>query len=477
MKLRHHDLLIPEDGSDPFVNCKLDRKKYADVLINIVDDYADGFVLAINNPWGEGKTTFVKMWRQHLINEGFPTLYFNAWENDFQQDVLVALISELSELKNKPEKQFKDVLKKVVPLTGKLIPKIFKHLIKRYGGDEAAQDILESVGEYTEDQLKELTDSYKEKKESVKKFRDSLQAFANEAGGDKPLIFIIDELDRCRPNYAVEILEQIKHLFSVPGIVFVLSIDKVQLGHAVRGVYGSNKIDANEYLRRFIDLEYSIPEPDIGLYVHHLLDYFGIDQFFKDEERLKHSVFKNDRANFIGFSKILFFQKKMTLRQIEKLYAKTKITLTFFEYNSYVFPTFFLTLIFIHSERKEIYLKIKHKEYNLQELTDAIDGLFAENLNRDEHNSISYMFALFLKLYFNFLSYNEPDHIELFDNDPETKEPKLSITTRLNKINERGQNSLVEAIQFYERFYNYDLRSLKIDHFLNKVELLSPISN
>ena len=302
MKLRHHDLLIPEDGSDPFVNCKLDRKKYADVLINIVDDYADGFVLAINNPWGEGKTTFVKMWRQHLINEGFPTLYFNAWENDFQQDVLVALISELSELKNKPEKQFKDVLKKVVPLTGKLIPKIFKHLIKRYGGDEAAQDILESVGEYTEDQLKELTDSYKEKKESVKKFRDSLQAFANEAGGDKPLIFIIDELDRCRPNYAVEILEQIKHLFSVPGIVFVLSIDKVQLGHAVRGVYGSNKIDANEYLRRFIDLEYSIPEPDIGLYVHHLLDYFGIDQFFKDEERLKHSVFKNDRANFNFFN-------------------------------------------------------------------------------------------------------------------------------------------------------------------------------
>lgn len=81
-------------------------------------------------------------------------------------------------------------------------------------------------------------------------------------------MFIIDELDRCRPRYAVEVLEQIKHLFSVPGIVFVLSIDKVQLGNAIRGFYGSDLIDADEYYKNQIytddiELDYILSKFDL----------------------------------------------------------------------------------------------------------------------------------------------------------------------------------------------------------------------
>ena len=99
--------------------------------------------------------------------------------------------------------------------------------------------------------------------------------------GDKPIIFIIDELDRCRPSYAVELLEQVKHFFSVSGIVFVLSIDKVQLGHAVRGVYGNDRINADEYLRRFIDIEYSIPVPDKNYFEIFLRLLWILDDFFE----------------------------------------------------------------------------------------------------------------------------------------------------------------------------------------------------
>ena len=94
------------------------------------------------------------------------------------------------------------------------------------------------------------------RKKNIISFKNSLANFIEKSTEDKPVVFIIDELDRCRPNYAVEVLEQIKHLFSVPKIVFVLSIDKEQLGHAVRGVYGSEKLNADEYLRRFIDILY-----------------------------------------------------------------------------------------------------------------------------------------------------------------------------------------------------------------------------
>jgi hypothetical protein len=472
MKLRHHDLKIPEDGSDPFVNCKLDRKKYADVLTGIVDGYADGFVLAINNPWGEGKTTFVKMWRQHLINEGFPTLYFNAWENDFQQDVLVALISELSELENKPEAQFKDVLKKVVPLTGKLIPKILKHLVKRYGGDDAAQDILEAVGEYTEEQLKELTDSYKEKKESVKKFRHSLEAFANEAGGDKPLVFIIDELDRCRPNYAVEILEQIKHLFSVSGIVFVLSIDKVQLGHAICGVYGSDNINSQEYLRRFIDLEYSIPKPlAIGI-VNYFYTYFEFESFINSEKRSKSHNFREDKLSFVSFATILLSNKDLSLRQVEKLFAHTRLVLNSFKTDNFIFPRLLLLLMFIRISHPDIINTIKEKRITTQKLIEKIESLFPDNVT-DEKSLRSFAFTMveLAVFYHNFFNEGVQKPTILYK-EGSSGEKTTDLESKFDKS--ENKNDLIAAYEGLR--YRGHHRGSTISFLLKKIDLLEPVN-
>ena len=72
MNIKHHEIEIPTDT--PFVNCKLNREPYAKVFTEIVSSYADGFVFAINNEWGTGKTTFAKMWKQQLNNEGFQTI-------------------------------------------------------------------------------------------------------------------------------------------------------------------------------------------------------------------------------------------------------------------------------------------------------------------------------------------------------------------------------------------------------------------
>ena len=83
MKIKHENIF--PDEKNPFKHCKLDRQKYSDILISIIDSYPNGFVLALNNKWSTGKTTFVKMLQQKLINEDYTTLYFNAWENDFEK--------------------------------------------------------------------------------------------------------------------------------------------------------------------------------------------------------------------------------------------------------------------------------------------------------------------------------------------------------------------------------------------------------
>src|SRR5690606_38307585 len=78
--------------------------------------------------------------------------------------------------------------------------------------------------------------NYKNKKDAIKEFKSVLESFIEQNAQDSEknanIIFFVDELDRCRPNYAVKLLEIIKHLFTVPNIIFVLSIDKEQLGYA-----------------------------------------------------------------------------------------------------------------------------------------------------------------------------------------------------------------------------------------------------
>ena len=93
-----------------------------------------------------------------------------------------------------------------------------------------------------------------------------------------PLIVMIDELDRCRPSFAVEFLETTKHLFAVDQVVFVLAVNRKELAHAVKALYG-NDFDADRYLRRFFDIDFRLPEPVRGRenYIDVLLDSTEIE--------------------------------------------------------------------------------------------------------------------------------------------------------------------------------------------------------
>ena len=93
MKFKPTSIQILE--TEPFKWDLLNREDSAKALTDFVGNLEETFVLAIDSPWGSGKTTFLKMWLQYLRNEGFHCLYFNAWENDFSDSPLVSLIGEL----------------------------------------------------------------------------------------------------------------------------------------------------------------------------------------------------------------------------------------------------------------------------------------------------------------------------------------------------------------------------------------------
>ena len=288
MKLRAPVLEVPKD--DPFRFDLVGRKHSAEMLTEIIKSTDEPLVVGIDADWGRGKSTFLRMWMQHLENEGVNSLYFNAWESDFSDDAFVSILGELeigmsalSAAKGKAAKKSLQKAKKVgLQIVRRSIPTAVKLATAGILNlDDFTEQALAEAGEKI---AAEKIKSYESSKNSVGGFKDALRSFAEELNARKgeestfPLVIIVDELDRCRPSYAIDVLETAKHLFSVPGVVFVVAADWTQLGNVVRTRYGIDT-EVGGYLRRFIDVTFSLPASDGEEFLEAQFEKFGLTEF------------------------------------------------------------------------------------------------------------------------------------------------------------------------------------------------------
>jgi hypothetical protein len=463
IKLKHSEITIPKDS--PFSNCQLKREQYAHLLTNLITSYSDGFVLAINNQWGTGKTTFIKMWEQSLKNKEIKTIYLNAWENDFDNNPLVAILSELKTLTGDPDNPtFKNLLKKGAIIAENTIPAIIGAVSKRYIDIDILKDGVNNISKSAFTILKGEVDTYACKKRSLIDFRLELQEYIKENNQDKPIVFIIDELDRCRPNYSVEVLEHIKHFFSVAGIVFVLSIDKEQMGNAVKGFYGSESINSDEYLRRFIDIEYTLPEPDRESFTKYLYRYFEFSSFFDSEDRNSYNEFKDDPQDFIYFASLLFEKNNTTLRQQEKIFALARVGLSSFPSTNYLLPSVYLFLITIKSFHSKVYSEIKEKKHSPQGLLNLLKNIFPQNIEESDLRTFVITEALLGILYYNYYMENSSKQPEL-----KIKDSKTDLSTFA--IHSEFPDQQIDFENAIERYFRTFYRT-KITYLTNKIDLM-----
>ena len=234
---------------------KLNRKKIAEKFNLLFGQTSHPFVIALDNSWGTGKTQFIHMWRNLL--EDKDSVYLNLWEEDFMRNPFLSLIEALS----KKFEEKKVVHKKVINDFKKIAWELARGGVgKIFGAD--INDIA-SEGEY------------KDIATEKEKFKLHLENLANKIKENTkfPLFIFIDELDRCRPNYAVEFLEIAKHFFNIKNIIFILGIDMKQLVHSIKSLYGQ-EMDSEEYLRKFIDIKYSFPEPSLDTFLDTLFSEF-----------------------------------------------------------------------------------------------------------------------------------------------------------------------------------------------------------
>ncbi|MQW91687.1 P-loop ATPase [Acinetobacter wanghuae] len=266
-----------------------DRRRLGEQLEKYVDRLQCGAVLALDARWGEGKTWFVRNWKRHLETTEIPhnVIYLDAFANDYLDDPFLVIASEIAaKLDKTADKHLVHKFKKaaavmqqglltIAPtliasmiscaLTGGIIPfiKVDSESIKDKI-DDAIDDVANNIGEKVTEAIQNKIDSYEEEKQSLHAFKNTLTELA--ASLDEPLVFIIDELDRCRPDFAIRLIERIKHFFDIPKIVFVLVMDKTQFSKVVCHNYGYDETFGEEYLDKFVDftikLKNTLNEPD-----------------------------------------------------------------------------------------------------------------------------------------------------------------------------------------------------------------------
>lgn len=364
-----------------FKEDQLNRKGIAQNLTHIISTKNKPLVISLDSGWGTGKTTFIHMWQDMLMSteqyqKQFETIYFNAWENDYSKTPLIDIFIELETCINNNTPELKKAFDKMKMFFLDTIDIGSSIAIKLL-----TQGVLEKSDFIKDDNVDKEFRNLKRKlnytvlsetinnKNLRKELKRAMSNYQKTVG--KKIIFFIDELDRCRPPYTIELLEVIKHLFNIEGFAFILSIDKEQLSHSISSIYGTN-MDTIGYLGRFLDIDFQLPHPDLRAY----------SQLKSD---LTFSHYKN--TNYFSFFLIEFIHTyNFSLRDINKLYNYLDLLLPLIpefnkEFSTYQ-PLYLITtaylyalLIILKFKAPMIYNQIINKNYDIETILDEIQTI------------------------------------------------------------------------------------------------------
>ena len=237
------------------------RKQDLEFFLPLLQSISQPMTLALVSPWGSGKSTFLELLCERLKRDSYEVISINAWESDYANDPMSVIIEAMTtQLDLSPDNT-------ALPSTSKALLKgILKTaapIFLRAGFDEIRENFKDddtlfgATADVTEKLLEQQIHAIGETRAGIQEMKTALSSFA-ESLPNKRLFIFIDELDRCRPQYAISFLEHIKHFFNIPGITFLIAIDKKQLNNDIKYLYGQD-VDPDRYLRKIIDMELQLP--------------------------------------------------------------------------------------------------------------------------------------------------------------------------------------------------------------------------
>ena len=374
---------------------KLDLKSFGDDLFQVIDkglsssieDMGEkgGWTVSLNASFGNGKTTFLKMFEHFMKTEkqeNYDVLFINAWESDFYKEPVIAILSEFANWLEKEKNINKNIKKEIIKYIEKLI--IIVGMDMRMNiEDQYLRYLTVSVLVYlnkirkfilkcikNNDQDKKikffgqnLLSSFKQRKTVIDTVRNEIFSEYTKNSGKK-LLIIIDELDRARPDYAVRFLEDIKHFFDIENVAFLVAANRTQMEATVKCLYGQD-LDFNGYYRKFFKHEIDLPDPykQIQKFIENLIKETKIESSFMDYRTI-------GNINEITYVSCKMFQ--LTLREVENfarifemIYKNNKISYKLSQLvhhiNKFPFP------ICLCLKRKDIFEKMLENDFTTVE--------------------------------------------------------------------------------------------------------------
>lgn len=385
------------------------RKELGEGLTSLISAVQHPMVIALDSPWGSGKTIFLKMWAGELRKSGFPVVFFDAFEHDHMDDAfaaiagqIVALVEELSKGDQPASQRF---ITKAVNVGKVLARSGVKVAVKAVtigvvDGTEMEKlgaAIAGEAGELTDKHIGEMITKQNEKKEILRAFRDALTelpslltgSFAGaddeERSAPKPLVFIVDELDRCRPSFALEVLERIKHFFSVPNVHFVLGTHLAQLHNSVLISYGPG-VDAQTYLQKFIHVTTAFTEDSrsprtrtAAKFIEHLVNALQFSS--RDRETV---------GTAMEFIRFVAIREDLSLRAIERILSVLALALASSRSTDLRPPVILAGLCVLKVTSPEVFKKCKQGSATFDDIAKPLCLTPRGGESEDDLEEISY---------------------------------------------------------------------------------------
>ena len=352
------------DSNAPWNDDQLGRSQVAHTLTKLITGQEQPLVVSLSGGWGTGKTFMLQRWQKGLEKGGYVSIYFNAWEDDFCNDPFVAIIGQITQGIRSLE-EYSGVLGNVEEAAQEFIDYFLFKMMDKATRGWVEKGLIDSM-------KNKVLSEYKNQRRAKEKLKESLREMSTEvkAKSRNPLVFIVDELDRCRPTFAIELLERIKHVFDVDNMVFVVGINRDELCKSIESVYG--EIDANTYLQRFFDVPLTMPKVSAADYVscvlgHYFPGYSGL--------------FNRRIDKFTNFLHTIVQNGNLPLRDLEHYIRYLYLIRNKVDSNT----PLLLLLIMVKMKRPELYKKWAVKQVQKADILNAI----VEILGNDTYSKIS----------------------------------------------------------------------------------------
>lgn len=350
-----------------YLNRKALAVEWTDALLSTRINHH--LVISVSGDWGTGKTYLATNWHKYLEEQEYFTCYIDAHKKDYAEDPLLIIMSEIESYVNKHVKKengaIKEAFEKVkdsfLPFltsgfktavkvgAGILLPDIISSnilkIIDNIDGEKLKEIIKGSIDEYNnkkDSRIEEYYDNIKVYSENIEEFKQALEKFANTVTDklNKPVVIFIDELDRSNPKFVIKLIEQLKHIFEIPNLAFILTVNKKELSNTIKGIYGS-EMDGYAYYKKFTT-------HDFTLYPIEKILPDNVKAFI-EETMKKYNDFKMSEE-FTTIAAKIVQSLNLSLRDIEQVldhlyYIKEKVTQ---EYNKeYLIICFFYRAVYI----------------------------------------------------------------------------------------------------------------------------------